>query len=211
MALSVNALRLTRGQAIAKRVFDVVLSAAGLLLIWPLLLAVAIAIKLGDGGPVLFRQQRVGLQRRTFTLLKFRTMVPRAELLRAELLSRNEADGPLFKVREDPRVTRIGRWLRRFSIDELPQLLNVLKGEMSLVGPRPPLVGEVDAYEDWQLDRLEVRPGITGLWQVSGRSDLSFDEYVRLDLFYIENWSLAYDLFIVAKTVPLLLFPKGAY
>ncbi len=211
MALSVNAVRLTRGQAIAKRVFDVVLSTAGLLLIWPLLLAVAIAVKLDDGGPVLFRQQRVGLQRRPFTLLKFRTMVPRAELLLADLLGRNEADGPLFKVREDPRVTRVGRWLRRFSVDELPQLLNVLKGEMSLVGPRPPLLGEVEAYEDWQLDRLEVRPGITGLWQVSGRSDLSFDEYVRLDLFYIENWSLAYDLFIVAKTLPLLLFPSGAY
>jgi lipopolysaccharide/colanic/teichoic acid biosynthesis glycosyltransferase len=138
-------------------------------------------------------------------------MVPRAESLLADLMSRNEADGPLFKVREDPRVTGIGRWLRRYSVDELPQLLNVLKGEMSLVGPRPPLAAEVAAYEDWQLDRLEVRPGITGLWQVSGRSNLSFDEYVRLDLFYIENWSIAYDLFIVAKTMPLLLFPKGAY
>jgi len=211
MALSVNAVRLTRGQAIAKRVFDVLVAAAALLLVWPLLLAVAVAIKLSDGGPVLFRQQRVGLHRRPFTLLKFRTMVPRAELLLTEVLGRNEADGPLFKVREDPRVTRIGRWLRRYSVDELPQLLNVLKGEMSLVGPRPPLVCEVDVYEDWQLDRLEVRPGITGLWQVSGRSDLSFDSYVRLDLFYIENWSLAYDLFIVAKTMPLLLFPRGAY
>ncbi len=211
MALSVNAVRLTRGQAIAKRAFDIVVSAAGLLLLCPLLLAVAMAIKLSDGGPVLFRQQRVGLQRRPFTLLKFRTMVPRAETLLADLLCRNEADGPLFKVREDPRVTPVGRWLRRYSVDELPQLINVLKGEMSLVGPRPPLVCEVDAYEDWQLDRLEVRPGITGLWQVSGRSNLSFDEYVRLDLFYIENWSMAYDLFIVAKTVPLLVFPKGAY
>jgi exopolysaccharide biosynthesis polyprenyl glycosylphosphotransferase len=211
MALSVNAVRLTRGQAIAKRVFDVVVAGTALLLGWPLLLAVAVAIKLHDGGPVLFRQERVGLHRRPFTLLKFRTMVPRAEVMLTELLARNEADGPLFKVREDPRVTRVGRWLRRYSLDELPQLLNVLKGEMSLVGPRPPLVGEVDAYEDWQLDRLEVRPGITGLWQVSGRSDLSFDAYVRLDLFYIENWSLAYDLFIVAKTLPLLLFPRGAY
>jgi exopolysaccharide biosynthesis polyprenyl glycosylphosphotransferase len=211
MALSVNAVRLTRGQAIAKRAFDIAVSAAALLLLWPLLLAVALAIKLQDGGPALFRQQRVGLQRRPFTLLKFRTMVPRAESLLADLMSRNEADGPLFKVREDPRITRIGRWLRRYSVDELPQLINVLKGEMSLVGPRPPLAAEVAAYEDWQLDRLEVRPGITGLWQVSGRSNLSFDEYVRLDLFYIENWSIAYDLFIVAKTLPLLLFPRGAY
>jgi lipopolysaccharide/colanic/teichoic acid biosynthesis glycosyltransferase len=114
-------------------------------------------------------------------------------------------------MRDDPRVTRVGRFLRRYSLDELPQLWNVLKGEMSLVGPRPPLPREVEAYEDWQLDRLEVRPGITGLWQVSGRSELPFDEYVRLDLFYIENWSLAYDLFIVAKTIPMLLMARGAY
>lgn len=211
MALSVNAVRLTRGQAIAKRTFDVVVSAAGLLVISPLLAAIALAIKLNDRGPVLFRQVRVGLHRQPFTLLKFRTMVPRAELLLADLLSRNEADGPLFKVRDDPRITRVGRFLRRYSLDELPQLWNVLKGEMSLVGPRPPLPSEVEAYEDWQLDRLEVRPGITGLWQVSGRSELSFDEYVRLDLFYIENWSLAYDLFMIAKTIPMLLNPRGAY
>jgi len=134
-----------------------------------------------------------------------------AELLLADLLARNEADGPLFKLRHDPRITRVGRWLRRYSLDELPQLWNVLCGDMSLVGPRPPLPSEVAAYEDWQLDRLEVRPGLTGLWQISGRSDLSFDEYVRLDLFYIENWSLAYDLFMVVKTIPMLLKAKGAY
>jgi exopolysaccharide biosynthesis polyprenyl glycosylphosphotransferase len=211
MALSVNAVRLTRGQAVAKRTFDVVMSAIGLVLLSPLLAAIALAIKLHDRGPVLFRQVRVGLHRQPFTLLKFRTMVPHAELLLAELLSRNEADGPLFKVRDDPRITRVGRFLRRYSLDELPQLWNVLRGEMSLVGPRPPLPSEVEAYEDWQLDRLEVRPGITGLWQVSGRSELSFDEYVRLDLFYIENWSLAYDLFMIAKTIPMLLNPRGAY
>ena len=211
MALSVNAVRLTRAQAIAKRAFDIALSAIGLVLTSPLLLAVVIAIKLDDHGPVLFRQRRVGLHRQTFTLLKFRTMVPGAETLLADLLTRNEADGPLFKLRDDPRITRIGRFLRRYSLDELPQLFNVLKGEMSLVGPRPPLPSEVEAYEDWQLDRLEVRPGITGLWQVSGRSELSFDEYVRLDLFYIENWSLLYDLFVVMKTVPLLVMPRGAY
>jgi lipopolysaccharide/colanic/teichoic acid biosynthesis glycosyltransferase len=130
---------------------------------------------------------------------------------RAGLPGGSEPDGPLFKLRDDPRITRVGRFLRRYSLDELPQLFNVLKGEMSLVGPRPPLPTEVALYEDWQLDRLEVRPGITGLWQVSGRSELSFDEYVRLDLFYIENWSMLYDLFVVAKTVPILVMPRGAY
>jgi lipopolysaccharide/colanic/teichoic acid biosynthesis glycosyltransferase len=138
-------------------------------------------------------------------------MVVGAELMLANLAVHNEADGPLFKMRNDPRVTRVGRYLRRYSLDELPQLWNVLMGEMSLVGPRPPLPKEVDAYEDWQLDRLKVRPGITGLWQVSGRSELPFDEYVRLDLFYIENWSLAYDLFMVIKTIPMLLAARGAY
>jgi exopolysaccharide biosynthesis polyprenyl glycosylphosphotransferase len=209
MALTVNAVRLTRTQAIAKRAFDVVMSAVGLLLLAPAFLVIAVAIKATTPGPVFFRQQRVGLQRRPFTLLKFRTMVADAELRLADLLSRNEADGPLFKLRHDPRITRVGGWLRRYSLDELPQLWNVLRGEMSLVGPRPPLPSEVAAYEDWQLDRLEVRPGITGLWQVSGRSDLSFDEYVRLDLFYIENWSLAYDLYLLGRTVPRLVWPRG--
>jgi exopolysaccharide biosynthesis polyprenyl glycosylphosphotransferase len=212
MTLSINAVRLTRAQALAKRTFDVVVSSIGLLLLSPVLLAVAIAIELdGHGGPVLFRQKRVGLHRQPFTLLKFRTMVREAEHQLSELANRNEADGPLFKLRNDPRITRVGRFLRRYSLDELPQLFNVLKGEMSLVGPRPPLPTEVALYEDWQLDRLEVRPGITGLWQVSGRSELSFDEYVRLDLFYIENWSMLYDLFVVAKTIPILVMPRGAY
>jgi exopolysaccharide biosynthesis polyprenyl glycosylphosphotransferase len=211
MTLSINAVRLTRAQASAKRTFDIVVSSIGLLLAWPIMLAVAIAIKLDDGGPVLFRQARVGRHRQPFTLLKFRSMVKEAELQLADLASRNEADGPLFKLRDDPRITRVGRLLRRYSLDELPQLLNVLKGEMSLVGPRPPLPAEVARYEDWQLDRLEVRPGITGLWQVSGRSELSFDEYVRLDLFYIENWSMLYDLFVVAKTISILVMSRGAY
>jgi exopolysaccharide biosynthesis polyprenyl glycosylphosphotransferase len=211
LALSVHPVRLTRTQAIAKRTFDVVLSAAGVLLAAPLLAVIALVIKLETPGPVLFRQERVGLHRQRFKLLKFRTMVVGAEHMLADLAVHNEADGPLFKIRNDPRVTRVGRFLRRYSLDELPQLWNVLIGEMSLVGPRPPLPREVDAYEDWQLDRLEVRPGITGLWQVSGRSELPFDEYVRLDLFYIENWSLASDLFILAKTVPMLLAARGAY
>jgi exopolysaccharide biosynthesis polyprenyl glycosylphosphotransferase len=211
LALSVSAVRLTRAQAIAKRSFDLVLSAAGLLVLAPLLAVIALAIRLDSAGPVLFRQERMGRHRQRFKVLKFRTMVADAEVMLAGLSARNEADGPLFKIRDDPRVTRVGRYLRRYSLDELPQLWNVLKGEMSLVGPRPPLPREVEAYEDWQLDRLEVRPGITGLWQVSGRSELPFDEYVRLDLFYIENWSLAYDLFILAKTVPMLLAARGAY
>jgi lipopolysaccharide/colanic/teichoic acid biosynthesis glycosyltransferase len=138
-------------------------------------------------------------------------MVVGADRMLDTLREQNEADGPLFKLRSDPRVTSVGRFLRRYSVDELPQLVNVLKGEMSLVGPRPPLASEVALYEEWQLDRLEVRPGITGLWQVSGRSELSFEDYVRLDLFYVENWSIAYDLFILSKTIPLLVSARGAY
>ena len=177
----------------------------------PAMAAIALWVRRGSPGPAFYRQRRIGYAGEPFTLLKFRTMVADAELLLADLLTRNEADGPLFKLRHDPRITRVGRWLRRTSLDELPQLWNVLRGEMSLVGPRPPLPSEVAAYEDWQLDRLEVRPGLTGLWQVSGRSDLSFDDCVRLDLFYIENWSLAYDLYILAKTVPVLISQRGAY
>jgi exopolysaccharide biosynthesis polyprenyl glycosylphosphotransferase len=211
MTLSVNVLQLTRFQAAAKRACDVAISALGLLVLLPLFAAVAVAVKATSKGPVVFRQERVGLRGRPFTLLKFRTMVAGADRLLDELRGRNEADGPLFKLRKDPRVTRVGAILRRYSIDELPQLWNVLKGEMSLVGPRPPLAGEVALYEEWQHDRLEVRPGITGLWQVSGRSELSFEDYVRLDLFYVENWSIAYDLFILSKTVPLLVSTRGAY
>ena len=211
MTLSVNVLQLTRAQAAAKRACDVLISGLGLLALLPLFAVVAAAIKLTSPGPVVFRQERVGLRGRPFTLLKFRTMVAGADLLLDTLREQNEADGPLFKLRQDPRVTRVGAILRRSSIDELPQLWNVLKGEMSLVGPRPPLAGEVALYEEWQHDRLEVRPGITGLWQVSGRSELSFEDYVRLDLFYVENWSIAYDLFILSKTVPLLVSTRGAY
>jgi exopolysaccharide biosynthesis polyprenyl glycosylphosphotransferase len=211
MTLSVNVLQLTRFQAAAKRFCDILISGFGLLLLLPLFAAVAVAIKATSPGRVVFRQERIGLRGRPFTLLKFRTMVAGADLLLNDLRARNEADGPLFKLRQDPRVTKVGAILRRYSIDELPQLWNVLKGEMSLVGPRPPLADEVALYEEWQHDRLEVRPGITGLWQVSGRSELSFEDYVRLDLFYVENWSIAYDLFILSKTVPLLVSARGAY
>jgi exopolysaccharide biosynthesis polyprenyl glycosylphosphotransferase len=211
LALAVTVPQLTRLQAAAKRACDVVLAAAGLLALAPLFAVVALAVRATSRGPVLFRQQRVGFRGRPFTLLKFRTMVDGADRMLGALLDRNEADGPLFKLRRDPRVTRVGAVLRRHSLDELPQLWNVLKGEMSLVGPRPPLPAEVERYEEWQHDRLEVRPGITGLWQVSGRSELSFDDYVRLDLFYVENWSVAYDLYILSKTVPLLVSARGAW
>ena len=144
-------------------------------------------------------------------MLKFRTMVEGADSMLESLRGRNEATGPLFKLREDPRITPLGRFLRRFSLDELPQFWNVLKGDMSVVGPRPPLPEEVALYEDWHHGRLEVRPGITGLWQVRGRSQLPFDDYVRLDLYYIENWSLAFDLYILIKTIPAVLSGKGAF
>jgi exopolysaccharide biosynthesis polyprenyl glycosylphosphotransferase len=211
MTLSVNVLQLTRFQAAAKRACDVAISALGLLLLLPLFVAVAVAIKATSRGPVVFRQERIGLRGRPFTVLKFRTMVAGADLLLEGLRDQNEADGPLFKLRQDPRVTRVGAILRHYSIDELPQLWNVLKGEMSLVGPRPPLAGEVARYEEWQHDRLEVRPGITGLWQVSGRSDLSWDEAVRLDLRYVEDWSLALDSVILWKTFRAVLSGRGAY
>jgi exopolysaccharide biosynthesis polyprenyl glycosylphosphotransferase len=211
MALSLRPARLTGPQVVAKRGFDLAVASIGLLLTLPLWLVIAVLVKVTSPGPVLYRQRRVGHRGRPFTILKFRTMRVGADEMLHELRALNEADGPLFKLRDDPRVTRVGRWLRSWSLDEFPQLWNVVRGDMSLVGPRPPLPEEVREYEEWQFDRLEVPPGITGLWQISGRSDLSFEEYVRLDLFYIENWSLAYDFFIVAKTIPCLLSKRGAY
>lgn len=209
--VSLRSAHLSRGQAAAKRSLDVIGATLGLLLTMPVWVGMAVAIRITSGRPVLFRQVRVGRQGQTFTLLKFRTMVCGAEDMLTDLRDRNEADGPLFKIREDPRVTRIGGWLRRWSLDELPQLVNVLGGDMSLVGPRPPLAEEVRRYEDWQHGRLEVAPGVTGLWQIGGRVELPFDEAVRRDIFYIENWSLSYDLYILAKTVPALLSRRGAY
>lgn len=211
MALSLRPVRLTGTQALVKRTFDLAISAFALLLLLPLFLLIAAAIKASRPGPVFYRQRRVGKQGRPFVLLKFRTMVRDADGMLDGLRDRNEVDGPLFKIRRDPRITAVGRWLRRWSLDELPQLLNVLKGDMSLVGPRPSLPHEVKEYRDWHFERLEVRPGMTGLWQVSGRSDLPFDDGVRLDLFYIENWSVAYDMFILFKTIPAVLGSRGAY
>ncbi len=192
-----------------KRAFDVV--AAGLLVVAlaPVLLACAVAVRLSGPGPVLFRQQRVGRGGRVFSMCKFRSMTVDAEDRLAAVRWLNEADGPVFKLRRDPRVTRAGRWLRAWSLDELPQLLNVLRGEMSMVGPRPLPTYEVDLDNPWARRRLWVRPGLTGLWQVSGRHRLPFDELVRHDLFYVENWSLAMDLRIVLRTIPTVLRGSG--
>ena len=198
-------------RARAKRTFDVCLAGTVLLLAAPLLAVATIAIKLDSKGPVFFGQRRVGRYGRQFKVWKFRTMVVDAESRLHELRAHNEADGPLFKMRDDPRITRVGRFLRKTSIDELPQLWNVLRNEMSLVGPRPALPAEV---EDWDHDlheRLRVKPGITGMWQVHGRSNSDFEEYARLDLYYVHNWSLTVDLGIVARTIPAVLRSRGAY
>lgn len=211
MALSLKPVRLSGTQAALKRAFDLGVSSLGLLVLAPAMLAIAAAVHVTSPGPVFYRQERVGQRGRPFTILKFRTMLDGADAMVDELRLRHGMNDLMFKLRDDPRVTRVGRFLRRFSLDELPQLINIARGEMSLVGPRPPLPEEVAVYEDWQFDRLEAPPGVTGLWQVSGRSELSFDECVRLDLFYIENWSLAYDLYIVAKTLPVLVTRRGAY
>ncbi|MEO8477663.1 MAG: sugar transferase [Actinomycetota bacterium] len=210
-ALSLRPARLTGTQVVIKRAFDIAVAGLGLLLVSPVLATIALAVKLTSPGPVLFRQKRVGHRGRPFTMLKFRTMQVGADRMVDELREQHGVEGLMFKLKDDPRVTAVGRFLRKVSLDELPQLLNVVIGDMSLVGPRPPLPEEVTRYEDWQFDRLEVPPGISGLWQVSGRSDLSFEDCVRLDLFYIENWSLAYDLYILAKTIPVLVSKRGAY
>ncbi|HEY2794694.1 MAG TPA: sugar transferase [Micromonosporaceae bacterium] len=196
---------------LVKELFDRVGAAALLLLFSPLLFAVAAMIRLTSNGPAMFRQERVGRNGRIFRIVKFRTMYVGAERMRVALEDRNENDGLLFKMREDPRVTPIGRILRRYSLDELPQLLNVLSGDMSLVGPRPPLQSEVERYPSDMRRRLVVKPGMTGLWQVSGRSDLPWDEVMRLDLRYVENWSLSYDLVILLRTVTAVLRSSGAY
>ena len=194
-----------------KRAVDLVLIGGGLVMISPLLLAVAMAIKLDTRGSVFYRQKRVGKNGQRFWMYKFRSMCQDADRHLDGLRDQNEASGPLFKIREDPRVTRVGRFIRRWSLDELPQLFNVIRGEMSLVGPRPPLPSEVDEYEDWQLGRLRAVPGLTGLWQVSGRSEVPFHDMVRLDLHYIRNWSLGLDLEILLRTIPAVLSNRGAY
>jgi len=196
---------------VIKYVFDKLFALVGLIAAAPLLAALALAIKLDDGGPVLFRQTRVGRDGHAFSVYKFRTMVPDAEARKASLARDNQQQSPLFKIRRDPRLTRLGTWLRRWSLDELPQLLNVLAGEMSLVGPRPALPEEAAMYGDHVRRRLAVKPGMTGLWQVNGRSDLSWDESVRLDMRYVENWSFMLDLQILWKTCAAVVRGWGAY
>jgi exopolysaccharide biosynthesis polyprenyl glycosylphosphotransferase len=194
-----------------KRALDIVGAALGLTLGAPLLGLIAAAIRLDSPGPIIFRQTRVGANGERFEMYKFRSMFEGAEEELDELRDLNEVDGPIFKMKDDPRVTRVGRILRRTSLDELPQLWNVLRGDMSLVGPRPPLPSEVTEYREWHKKRLEVRPGVTGLWQVSGRSLVSFDEQCLLDIYYIENWSLWLDFKILLRTIPQVLFGNGAY
>jgi lipopolysaccharide/colanic/teichoic acid biosynthesis glycosyltransferase len=189
---------------------DVALSAVMLLIALPVLVTVAIAIRLGEGGAVLFRQRRCGLNGRVFTLYKFRTMIEGAEERLEEVAHLNEMNGPVFKSSRDPRITWLGRWLRRFSLDELPQLWNVLKGDMSLVGPRPPIPEEVARYERWQRRRLAMKPGLTCLWQIRGRNEIDFEEWMKLDLEYIDNWSPWLDLKILARTLPVVLTGRGA-
>ena len=198
-------------RAVFKRLFDVTASLFALVAALPVLCAVAIAVKLDSNGPVLFRQERVGRDGRPFDVFKFRSMTVDAEAQLSSLLDQNEADGPLFKMRNDPRVTRVGRVIRKLSLDELPQFVNVVRGHMSLVGPRPALGRELNEWSPELHHRLRVKPGITGMWQVSGRSDLSFDDYARLDLYYVDNWSLWTDLAILAKTIPTVLLRRGGY
>lgn len=194
-----------------KRTFDFVIAAALTVLVSPLMVLIAIVVKLQDGGPVFFRQERSGQHAQRFLMTKFRSMVPDAEVRLEEFLHETNAGEVLFKLKEDPRVTRFGRFIRRYSLDELPQLFDVLRGDMSLVGPRPPLPREVEQYPADMNRRLLVRPGLTGLWQVSGRSDLSFEEAVRMDLYYVDNWSITGDVIIMLKTVRAVLFARGAY
>jgi exopolysaccharide biosynthesis polyprenyl glycosylphosphotransferase len=201
----------TGPQRVAKEIVDRSVGLAGLLALSPLILVVAIAIKLDDGGPVFFRQVRCGRDGRLFKILKFRTMVVDAEKLLVDINERNETDGLLFKMKDDPRITKVGRALRKYSIDEVPQLWNAVRGEMSLVGPRPPLPSEVALYEADTNRRLLVKPGLTGLWQVSGRSDLSWEETVRLDLYYVDHWTPIMDIVIVGKTFSAVLRSSGAY
>ena len=193
-----------------KHLVDVVGAVLLLLVLLPVLVGVAIAVRL-DGGPAFFTQTRVGRGGRTFRMVKFRSMIVNAEAVTQRLMDANEGSGPLFKLRNDPRITKVGRALRKYSIDELPQLFNVLTGSMSLIGPRPCLPAEAATYTTEARRRLAVKPGLTGLWQVSGRSDLSWEESVRLDLHYVDDWSLALDAKIVAKTFGAVLAGKGAY
>jgi exopolysaccharide biosynthesis polyprenyl glycosylphosphotransferase len=193
-----------------KRLFDIVAGSIALTLLAPLFLVVAILVKGTSRGPVFFRQNRVGRHGRPFQMLKFRSMVVNAEQLQAKLQQQNEQTGPVFKMRSDPRITRVGRFIRRYSIDELPQFWNVVRGDMSIVGPRPPLPSEVVQYDAWQRRRLSMRPGLTCLWQTQGRNRIGFEQWMYLDLQYVDQWSVLSDLQLVARTIPAVISGDGA-
>ncbi len=209
--LNIKQVSINSMQRIVTRVVDILVATLILIIGLPLWLCIALAVWLSSAGPILYKQTRVGQNGRPFKVYKFRSMYKDADKRLAELMAYNEAQGPLFKIKDDPRITLIGKLLRHTSLDEIPQLINVIKGEMSLVGPRPPLPHEVAQYEEWQKERLAIKPGITGLWQVRGRSDLSFDEGVLMDLYYIENWSLRLYFQILLRTFPAIIFRRGAY
>ena len=209
--ISVHEVAFSQTALIFKRIFDILGAGLSLLVGAPLFALIALAIKLDSPGPIFFTQTRVGKYHRQFRIFKFRSMRQGAEEEQQRLQDLNEADGPLFKIRDDPRLTKVGAFLRRTSLDELPQLFNVLRGDMSLVGPRPPVPSEVASYQPWHLKRLSVPGGMTGLWQVSGRSELTFDEMVLLDIYYIEHWSPWLDLQILLRTIPKVLLAEGAY
>jgi lipopolysaccharide/colanic/teichoic acid biosynthesis glycosyltransferase len=192
-----------------KRVLDLILSALALVFLSPVLLGILLVIRVTSPGPTFFVQRRSTLRGREFNMYKFRTMVANAEEIRQDLDHRNEVSGPVFKIKDDPRVTPFGRWLRRYSLDELPQLWNVLKGDMAIVGPRPPIPAEVAKYENWQRRRLSMRSGCTCLWQIGGRNQLSFEDWMKLDLKYIDTWSLALDFQIMFKTLGAILRGTG--
>lgn len=200
-----------KGYRFVKRCFDIVLSAIGLIVLSPLMAIIAYKIKNEDGGPVFYKQVRVGKDGRHFEMYKFRSMITNADQLLEKLKSQNEVTGAMFKMKHDPRITDVGHFIREHSLDELPQLINVLKGDMSLVGPRPPLPSEVKQYTDYDKQRLYVIPGCTGLWQVTERNNVGFDEMVRLDLKYIKKSSIGYDFWIIIKTMTIIFKPNGSY
>lgn len=209
--LSTRELSIRGWNAVFKRSFDIVVGTVAAALALPFALLIALAIRLDTAGPILYSQVRVGKNGQHFRCYKFRSMVKDADQLRQQMAELNESSGPLFKIRNDPRLTRVGRLIRRYSLDELPQLINILAGDMSLIGPRPNLPAEVEHYEDWMYKRLSVSPGLTGLWQVSGRSDLTFEEMVLLDIYYVENWTMGLDLNILLRSVPAVIQARGAY
>lgn len=194
-----------------KRLLDITLSVSGLIILSPLMLIIAYKITNEDGGPIFYQQIRVGKNGRHFKMYKFRSMVPNADQLLEKLKSKNDVDGAMFKMKHDPRITKIGHFIRKHSLDELPQLVNVLKGDMGLVGPRPPLPNEVEQYTDYDKQRLYVKPGCTGLWQATERNNVGFNEMVKLDLKYIQNASLSLDFWIVLKTIYVIFRPKGSF